>query len=160
MPSQLHHRRAFAGLLLTFHIVATTGCTSWKNQSGNVATVIAPSPAPAGDSGAGESSGVPGLVTLQPVYAPTADTARRIRVTTTRGTIELRNPRVANDSLYGQEMKNGPETAFALGEITKVETHGFSAGKTTLLVVGMLAGTLAVATVMLAAACAGTYGDC
>lgn len=153
-------RRAVASLLLAGHVLATTGCTSWKNQSGDVATVIAPSPAPAGDSDAGESSGVPGLVTPQPVYAPIADTARRIRVTTARGTLELRNPRVANDSLYGQEKKNGPASAFALADVTAVETHGVSAGKTTLLVVGVLAGTLVTATGILAAACDGTYGDC
>jgi len=144
----VHHlimwRRIVASLLVASYTVTTTGCTSWKNQGTDVAAVITPSPSPALPRGGGDapSSGYPGLGT-QPVYAPTVDTVRKVRITTkSQGPTELRDPRVANDSLYGQEKKSGPESAFALADITAVETHGVSAVKTTVLVVGVLAASL------------------
>ena len=138
-------RRTAASLILASYTLTTTGCTSWKNQGTDVAAVITPSPSPALPRGGGDapSSGYPGLGTPQPVSAPTLDTVRKVRITTkSQGPTELRNPRVANDSLYGQEKKNGPESAFALADILAVETHGVSAVKTTVLVVGVLAASL------------------
>jgi hypothetical protein len=155
-------RRMAATLLL---IVPATGCTSWKNQGTDAAAVItpSPSPSPAPSNGTGESpfTGFPGLGTAQQVYSPTADTARRIRITTqSQGVIELRNPRVANDSLYGQDEKNSPERAFALADVTGIETHGVSAVKTTLLVVGVLALTLTAATGVFVATCSDAVFGC
>ncbi len=144
----MHHlivwRRTVAVLHLTSYTITATGCTGWKNRGGDAAAVITPTPAPVTDIASSESSGVPWYATPLPVHADTPDTVRRIRITTTQGTVELHNPRVANDSLYGQQTKNGPETAFALGEVTKVETHGLKAVNTGLLVVGLMAASLVV----------------
>ena len=160
MLDPIASRRAVRSLLLGSHVLTSTGCTSWKAQRGEVATIVAPAPAPAADIAAGESSGVPGLGTSQPVHLATPDTARLIRITTSAGTVELRNPRVQNDSLYGQEKKHGPERAFAVGDITKVETHGVSAVKTVLLVVGVMAGALVVGTGVYAAGCGDAVFGC
>lgn len=148
-------RRTVATLLLASYTITLSGCTSWKNQGTDVAAVITPSPLPAAPHGSGDapSSGYPGLRT-GPVYAPTVDTVRKVRITTkSQGPTELRNPRVANDSLYGQEKKNGSESAFALADVTAVETHGVSAVKTTVLVVGVLAAALIIPTAIYVAAC-------
>jgi len=83
----VHHlimwRRTVATLLLASYTITLSGCTSWKNQGTDVAAVITPSPLPAAPHGSGDapSSGYPGLRT-GPVYAPTVDTVRKVRITT------------------------------------------------------------------------------
>jgi hypothetical protein len=157
MMSPASLRRPVGTCVLAGYLLGTTGCQSWHTRQGDLATVIAPAPETSPGSGPGR---VAGLTPVQPATTSNPDTVRHIRITTAQGTIELHTPRGANDSLYGQESKSSPESAFALADVTAVETSGFSAGKTTLLVGGVLAGALVVAVGALAAACDGTYGDC
>lgn len=155
-------RHAAASLLLVSYTVTSTGCTSWKNQGTDAAAVVTPAPAQPTSHGNGDapSPGYPGLG-AQPVYPPTVDTVGKVRITTTsRSHIELLNPRIANDSLYGQEKKVGPESAFALSDVTALETHAVSAVKTGLLVFGALALTFAVAIGAYAASCADAVFGC
>ena len=150
-------RRAVASLVLACHLLTATGCTSWQTQRGDVATVIAPPPRAGGNA----VGGMPGFAPVPPGDSAKPNTVRRIRVTTsTPGTIELRNPRVLNDSLYGQMGKNGPQTGFALTDITSVKTKEISAGKTALLGVGVLAVTLGVMMAAVAIDCADAYFSC
>lgn len=158
MPHLAASRRAVASLVLISHVLAATGCTRWKTRQGEISTVIAPPPrAP---QAVGPAT-VPGLAPARPVYAARTDTARLIRVTTAaHDTIELRNPRVANDSVYGQVKQNGPEVAFPVNEITSVQTKGGSAGKTVLLVGGTLALTFGVLVAATAASLCAGASDC
>jgi hypothetical protein len=59
----------------------------------------------------------------------------RIRVSTLgRGVIELRDPRVSNDTLFGLAAKDAPETAVPVADIRYVEVWKTSTGRTVLLV--------------------------
>ncbi len=136
-------RRATAALLLGAYVVSATGCTGWHNQQGDVATIVAPPPKASPDAPA-PPAGVPGLA-QQPVSTQGSQGVRELRVTTaTHGTIELHDPRVANDSLYGLVKKNGPEVGFPVAEVTSVQTRGSNAGGTVVLVVGVAALTFGV----------------
>lgn len=127
-------------LLLLCGMPSATACTSWQTQSGDVATVIAPRPAKRSDRASGA---VPGLAPSTPAQSgalTTAETVDRMRVITTKGAVvELHHPRVTNDTLYGQPSKDGPETAFPLAEISKVQVKKVSAAKTAGLAVGAAA---------------------
>jgi hypothetical protein len=159
MPYLTPSNRAVAALVIASHLLVATGCTSWKTRHAEVSTVITPPPqvpqAPVGPAT------VPGLAPVQPGYAARTDTARLIRITTAaHDTVELRNPRVANDSVYGQVKQNGPEMAFPVSEITSVQTKGGSAGKTVLLVGGALAVTFGVLVAATAASLCAGAPDC
>jgi hypothetical protein len=160
----VHHlmmwRRTVATLFLASHLLASTACTTWKTRQGDVGTIIAPPPRPAPDPSTQPLSGA-GLAAAQPVYDAPSDTVRFIRVTTVSGTtMDLYDPRVANDSLYASVNKKGPESAFALADIRDVKTQGFDAVGT---IGGVLVGTAIVVGLMALAAhtmCNATFGDC
>lgn len=151
--------RATAGIVLGLYVLSAAGCTTWHNQQGDVATIVAPAPKASPDASPA-SAGVPGLAQDRPVHPPKAESPGEIRVTTaTRGTIELRDPRVANDSLYGMVGTSDTEVGFSVGEVTSVQTKGSNAGGTVLLVGGVVAvtfGVLVAATAM--SLCDGSLG--
>jgi hypothetical protein len=129
--------RATAGIVLGLYVLSAAGCTTWHNQQGDVATIVAPAPKASPDASPA-SAGVPGLAQDRPVHPPKAEGPGELRVTTaTRGTIELRNPRVANDSLYGLVGKSGTEVGFSVADVTSVQTRQGSTGKTVALMVGI-----------------------
>jgi hypothetical protein len=160
MSSLSLSHRAVASLLLASQVLASTACTTWKTRQGDVGTIITPPPRPAPDPSAQPGDGA-GLAATQPVSAAPPDTVRFIRVTTVSGTtMDLYDPRVANDSLYARMNKKGPESAFALADIRSVKTQGFDALGT---VAGVLVGTAIVVGLMALvahAACNATFGDC
>ena len=136
MP-RLAHRRAAASLYLASHLLAVTGCSTWQPAEANVSALLAPSPAaPQAQPGSG-SAGMPGVGSAGTATGPGTGGIHvsRIRVSTPdRGLIELRNPRVSNDTLYGQVAKNAPETAVPVAEVRYVEVWKTSTGRTVLMV--------------------------
>jgi hypothetical protein len=123
-------RRTSAGLLLAFHVIATTGCTSWQTQVGGAATVLAASPQL---QRADTSVSVGG-----PYGQPdTTVSTGSMRVRTASGWIELQNSRVANDSLYGRVRDNPSEVGIPLAAITEVQIRKGSTGRTVALVGGI-----------------------
>ena len=125
-------RRALAPLYLASHLFAITGCSTWQPAAADVSALLAPSPAPS----QAQSSGSPGMPGAGSGSAKTGEVhLSRIRVSTAeRGVIELRNPRVANDTLYGQAATNAPETAVPVADIRYVEVWKTSTGRTVLMV--------------------------
>ena len=132
-------RRAAASLYLASHLLALTGCSTWQPAEANVSALLAPSPAaPQALPGSG-SAGMPGVGSASTATGTGTGTGEvhvsRIRVSTAdRGLIELRNPRVSNDTLYGQAAKNAPETAVPVAGIRYVEVWKTSTGRTVLMV--------------------------
>jgi len=128
-------RRAAASLYLASHLLAVTGCSTWQPAEVNVSALLAPSPAaPQTQPGSG-SAGMPGVGSVSTATGTGEVHVSRIRVSTAdRGLIELRNPRVSNDTLYGQAAKNAPETAVPVAGIRYVEVWKTSTGRTVLMV--------------------------
>ena len=129
-------RRAVTALFVTIHLLTVTGCSTWQPAEGNVAALLAPAPADAQPQAGGGMPGMPGVGAVGASTAASGEAhASRIRVSTVgRGVIELRNPRVSNDTLYGQAAKNAPETAVPLADIRYVEVWKTSTGRTVLMV--------------------------
>lgn len=151
-------RRPLSACIFLAYLLGTTGCHSWHTQQGDLAAVITPAPKESPGSGHGD---VAGLTPVQPATTARPDTVRFIRATIlSRGTIEMWNPRVLNDSLFGQLVQGGPEAGFPLADVTSVQTRESSAGKTILLIGGIAVLTVAVATGISAAGLCAGAADC
>jgi len=129
-------RSATASLFATIHLFTVTGCSTWQPAEGNVVALLAPAPADAQPPTYGNTPGMPGAGTVGvSMAAPGEAPVSRIRVGTAgHGAIELRNPRVSNDTLYGRAAKNAPETAVPVADIRYVEVWKTSTGRTVLMV--------------------------
>jgi len=158
MPLFSSLRRPLSRCSLVACVLGTTGCHSWHTQQGDLSGIIAPAPKASPGSGHGD---VAGLTSVQPATMPRPDTVRFIRATIpARGTIDLWNPRVSNDSLFGQLVEGGPEAGFPVVDVTSVQTRESSAGKTILLIGGIAVLTIAVATGISAAGLCAGAADC
>ena len=136
MSSHLTHRRSVAGLLLGFHVIAATGCTSWKTSPGSVETVLAAQPeAPHAVTSSAFPSG--GLTSVDS-EAVGPKQFESIRVSFTTGaSLVLNAPHIANDTLYGRLKPDAPEVAIPVADVTSVQTRQGSTGKTVALIVGI-----------------------
>lgn len=129
-------RSAAAALFATIHLFTVTGCSTWQPAEGNVVALLAPAPADAQPPAGGSTPGMPGAGTVGASMATSGEVhVSRIRVGTAgRGVIELRNPRVSNDTLYGRAAPNARETAVPVADIRYVEVWKTSTGRTVLMV--------------------------
>lgn len=133
--------RPLAVLLLASYVPATTGCTSWRNQQGDVATVLAAQPR-AVPSQAGELNGVPGVTVGQPDHAAPPQSIRISTAATAN--LELHSPRIINDSLFGSPGHGQPEIGIPLSNVTSIQVRETSSGKSVALGVGLAAGVLLI----------------
>lgn len=118
MPTSSASRCVATSLLLASGLLTATACTSWQAQTGTVQQALAPSP------------------------TASVDSVRVVRITTPTGKIELSNPQVVNDTLYGHDPKRG-YAALPVGQIQLVESKHANPLGTTIVVVGLAAGVAA-----------------
>jgi hypothetical protein len=130
-------------LCLASHLLAVTGCSTWQPAEANVSVLLAPSPAASQAQPASAGPGMPGVGSSNTRTGEAH--LSRIRVSTAdRGLIELRNPRVSNDTLYGEAAKNAPETAVPVADIRYVEVWKASTGRTVLMVCSIVCSLVVV----------------